>query len=272
MNTLDVAGLGGESEGFCCNAEQARGVGQVEPGFDAVRSRAEHRDLVMRPERGDPFAGPSVSMAGQQAVSVEDSCNQIVGGDKDKLTYRRDDLGSGAVALAPTPLRQAQLGMHAADPVDQKGDLGGVVVDVGDHFEDDGAHDAFLESGIGGRRRPDRSKGRAEGGGVHPGQGGRLGGGGAMRGDPGLDLAGACEGAVPPRLQFRRHKAVLRVGGVILPERAVGGVAGRFEIARERFANLIAATGGLRLSLGGGSDGARLDHPQQRFLDGVVDP
>jgi hypothetical protein len=43
-----------------------------------------------------------------------------------------------------------------------------------------------------------------------------------MRGDPGLDLAGACEGAVPPRLQFRRHKPVLGIGSIILPEGAVG--------------------------------------------------
>lgn len=93
-----------------------------------------------------------------------------------------------------------------------------------------------------------------------------------MRGNSGLDLGGACEGAVPPRLQFRRHKPVLGIGGIILAEGAVGAVAGRFEITRERFANLVAATGGLRLGLGGGSDGARLDDPQQRVLDGIVDP
>lgn len=90
-----------------------------------------------------------------------------------------------------------------------------------------------------------------------------------MRGNPGLDLAGACEGAVPPRLP--RHEPVLGNGGIILPERPIGAVAGRFEITRQRFANLIAAIGGLCLGLGGGSDGAGLDHPQRRFLDGIVD-
>ncbi len=93
-----------------------------------------------------------------------------------------------------------------------------------------------------------------------------------MRGDPGLDLGGACEGAVPPRLEFRRHEPVLGIGSIILAEGAVGTVAGRFEVSRQRFANLIAATGDLRLGLGGGSDGTRLDHPQQRVLDGIVDP
>lgn len=62
-------------------------------------------------------------MASQQAVSVEDASNHIVGGDEDELTHRRDNFGCGAVALASTPLGQAQLGMNAADPVDQKDDL-----------------------------------------------------------------------------------------------------------------------------------------------------
>jgi hypothetical protein len=39
MTALNLAGLGGESEGLCRDAEQARGIGQVEPGLDAVRSR-----------------------------------------------------------------------------------------------------------------------------------------------------------------------------------------------------------------------------------------
>jgi hypothetical protein len=33
---------------------------------------------VMRPERGDALTGPSVTMAGQQVVSIEDAGNQIV--------------------------------------------------------------------------------------------------------------------------------------------------------------------------------------------------
>ena len=125
----------------------------------------------MRPERGDPLSGPSVAMAGQQTVSVEDAGNQIIGGDENELTDGRDDLGGGAVALASTPLRQAKLGMHAADPVDQQNDLGGFVVDIGDHLVDDGAHDALLEPGIRRRRRPDSPKVRAERGDVDRRQG-----------------------------------------------------------------------------------------------------
>lgn len=93
-----------------------------------------------------------------------------------------------------------------------------------------------------------------------------------MRGDLGLNLGGACEGAVPPRLEFCRHEPVPGIGGIILAKGAVGTISCRFEVPRQRFANLIAATGDLRPSLGGGSDCARLDHLQQRVLDGIADP
>lgn len=72
--------VGGESERLRRDAEQARGVGQIEPWFDTVGSWAEHRDLVMRPECGDALPGPSVAMTGQQTVSIQDAGNQIVGG------------------------------------------------------------------------------------------------------------------------------------------------------------------------------------------------
>ena len=49
-------------------------------------------------ERGDALSGPSVTMAGQQTVSIEDTGDEIVGGNENELTYRRDDLGCGAVA------------------------------------------------------------------------------------------------------------------------------------------------------------------------------
>ena len=100
-------------------------------------------------------------MAGQQTVSVEDAGNQIVGGNEHQLAHCGDDLGSGAVALPPAPLRQAKLCMRTANPVDQQDDLGGCVVEIGNHLLDDGADDPFLETGIRCRCRPDRPK-------VHP--------------------------------------------------------------------------------------------------------
>jgi hypothetical protein len=49
-----------------------------------------------------------------------------------------------AVALASALSRQVQIGMNAAHPVDQKNDLDSLGVDIGNHFVDDGAHDALL--------------------------------------------------------------------------------------------------------------------------------
>jgi hypothetical protein len=60
--------------------------GQAEPRLDTVRSGAEYWDLVMRPKCGDALTGPSVAMAGQQTVSVEDAGNEIVAGDESELT------------------------------------------------------------------------------------------------------------------------------------------------------------------------------------------
>ena len=93
-----------------------------------------------------------------------------------------------------------------------------------------------------------------------------------MRCDPGLDFGGLLQRTVPACLQFRCDKPVCRIGGIILPERPVGAVAGCFEIAHQGFANLVAPAGGLRLCLSGGSDGARFDHLQQCLLDGIVNP
>ena len=48
--------------------------------------------------------------------------------------------------------------MDTANPVDCEDDLGGYVVEVGDHFMNDRAHDALLEPGIGRWRCPDGTK------------------------------------------------------------------------------------------------------------------
>src|SRR6516162_8873446 len=92
-----------------------------------------------------------------------------------------------------------------------------------------------------------------------------------MRGNPGLDLAYACERAVPSQLQFRRDQPVLRIDGVVLPECPIGAVARRLEVAHQRLTNLIAAAGRLCFGLDGRSYRSRFDNPQKSFLDGVVD-
>lgn len=104
----------------------------------AGRRWPEDRDLMMRPVRGDPLACPSIAVAGHQSIAVEDTGNQIIIGDEHQLADGRDDIAGHAVALSTAPLRQAQFSMDAANPMDQENDLGGFVIDIGDHLPDDG--------------------------------------------------------------------------------------------------------------------------------------
>ena len=93
MNTFDLACFRGEPEGLRHNAEETRGLAQIEPRLVPVRRRPEDRDLVMRPERGNPLARPAIAMAGHQAVPVENAGNQVIIGDKDQLAHSSDDVG-----------------------------------------------------------------------------------------------------------------------------------------------------------------------------------
>jgi len=52
-----------------------------------------------------------------------------------------------------------------------------------------------------------------------------------MSGDLAFDLRKTCERFVPARLQFTCHETICRVGGVILPEGAIGRIACGLEIA-----------------------------------------
>jgi len=49
--------------------------------------------------------------------------------------------------------------MDSANPMDRKNDFCCVIIDIGDHFMNDGAHHTLLEPGIGRRRRPNASAG-----------------------------------------------------------------------------------------------------------------
>src|SRR6266566_1545848 len=88
--------------------------------------------------------------------------------------------------------------------------------------------------------------------------------------DLGLDLRHMCERPVPARLQFARDQPVGWIGSIVLLERAVGGVARRFEVAAEGLAHLISPLARLLLGGCGGGDRAGTDYSQQRILDGVV--
>ncbi|MER9651751.1 hypothetical protein [Mesorhizobium sp. M0199] len=91
-------------------------------------------------------------MPGHQAVAVENAGDQIVAGDQHQVPDSGYDIRGGAVALPASPLRQAQLCMGAADPVNQQDDLGSFIVDIGDYLLNDSAHDALPEADIRCRR------------------------------------------------------------------------------------------------------------------------
>lgn len=72
----------------------------------------------MRSVCGDPLPCPAIAMPGHQAVADENAGDQIIAGDQHQLPDGCDDIGGGAVALSAPALRQAQLGMGAANPMD----------------------------------------------------------------------------------------------------------------------------------------------------------
>jgi hypothetical protein len=106
----------------------------------------------VRPHRGDALAGPAVAVPGLEAVAIEKARDQVVAGDQHKLAHGFDDVGRCAVALPAPALRQAHLAVGAACPVHDQNDLRRGVVDIGDHFVDQDAHDPLPQPSVGGGR------------------------------------------------------------------------------------------------------------------------
>ena len=92
-----------------------------------------------------------------------------------------------------------------------------------------------------------------------------------MLGDPRLVGGHPGEGAVPARLQLACDKAVLRIGRIVLPEGAIGGIADRLEVANHSLACVVTLRAGLCLRSSRGFNGGRLHYAQQRGLDDIVD-
>src|SRR3712207_6852897 len=120
-----------------------------------LRSALVYRNPVVRPQRRHALAGPAVPMAGPQPVPVQQARDEVVARVENELADGSDDVGRGAVALAPPAPRQPQFRVDAAHPVDQQHDLAGRFVEVGDDLLDQGAGDTLPEAGIGGRRPAD---------------------------------------------------------------------------------------------------------------------
>ena len=146
----------------------------------------------------------------------------------------------------------------------------GVRVDVGDDLVDESAHDALLETGLRGRRVPDRLEIPRQRGEGDRRRIGPSGAGPVMGAELGFDLALPFQGRFPTRFQFRGHQTVGRIRGVVLAEGAVDGVAGGLQIARQRLPDFVAPGGRLGLGACCGFDGPGPDHLEESRFDGVV--
>lgn len=92
-----------------------------------------------------------------------------------------------------------------------------------------------------------------------------------MRGNLALYLGDAGKRAIPARLKLRGNQAICRIRRVILPEAAIGGITGRFEITAERFANLIPLMCGLGCGGRSRRNGAGSDNAEQCPFDRIID-
>ena len=105
VTSFDLASFGGKPQRLGRDLEEPGGVGEVEPGLDAIGRGSEHRDAIVRPHGGDAFARPAVAVAGLQAVAVEKTGDQVVASDQHQLAHGRDDVGRCAIALPAPSLR-----------------------------------------------------------------------------------------------------------------------------------------------------------------------
>src|SRR5215472_3865313 len=161
--------------------------------------------------------------------------------------------------------------MNATDPVDDQNDLGRLRINIGDHLMDNGANNTLLQTRVSGGGGPDGLEVRSERSERYRSGDGRAVGS-VVSGDLVFDLRDACKRLVPARLQFASHEAIGGVGGVVLPEGAIGCIARCFEIALECFAYLIPPLVGLFLGGDGRRNSARADYGEKRILDSVIDP
>ena len=209
-------------------------------------------------------------MARDETVAIEDAGDDIILGDQHELTHSSDDVAGSAVALAAPAPWQAHLAVHAADPVDDQDDLSSVLVDVGDHLVDEGAHDALLQPRVCGGRRPDRLQ-------VHRERGERSRVCTWHRprrlvGDNlGLRVGDLGKRSVPTRFELARHETISGIRCVILTEGAIGCVVRSFKVAPKRVAHLVPPLARALFGGHGGGDGAGANHIEQRVLNSVID-
>src|SRR5208283_1841439 len=66
--SVDLTGLGRQPQRLRRNLQNARGIGEIEPGLDAVGGGIEHGNAMVRTQRGDALAGPAIAVAGLEPI------------------------------------------------------------------------------------------------------------------------------------------------------------------------------------------------------------
>ncbi|MGZ8396399.1 MAG: hypothetical protein ACXW3X_07575 [Rhodoplanes sp.] len=224
-------------------------------------------NLMVAAERCHPFAGKAIAVSGAKIIAVEKASDHIVAANAREQADCFDDFLCCAVALSTPSARQAQFGMNAAHPVHDENDLSLLGIEVGDHFAKELAHDALLRSDVGRRLTPDRlqiERQRHELFGARRCFRRRLA---HVFFDTTLQFSDTFE----CKLQFCGHKPIGRVGRVVLAECFVGGIAGCFEVARERIAHQIAALAFLLIRLQRRFDRSWFEHAKKLVFNGVID-
>ena len=155
--------------------------------------------------------------------------------------------------------------------MDDQNDLRSLLIDVGNHLLNDGAHDTLLQSRIGLGIGPDGFEIGCECG-ERCRVDDRRGVGGTVGSNFAFDLSNARERLVPARLKFASHQSISWIGGIVLAEGAISHKACRFKITLQSFAHLIPLLAGLDLGGDGRRDSAGAHHGKDRFLNGVIDP
>jgi hypothetical protein len=87
----------------------------------------------MRSQGANPLPGPAVAIAGRQLVPVENAGDQIIICDQGKLADGLDCFDRRPVALPAPPAWQAQVGVDAANPVNDQNDLSGTTCGLGNN-------------------------------------------------------------------------------------------------------------------------------------------
>src|SRR5215831_556295 len=157
MLGLDLALFCGEAQGLRADAKHGSSLCQVHPPVGLGRLRTIDWDSVVAAKRCHPFTGPAIAVSSANIIAIEQARDHVVAADARQQPYRLNDFLCSTVARLSSPAaRYAQFGMNTSHPVNDKDDLSALRVNVGDHFANEFAHNAFLQTAVSARITPDR--------------------------------------------------------------------------------------------------------------------